>query len=133
MIKSNESNESNKSNESTYNNCIEIINNKNTYTASEMNSKYSVFRQKYPRLFQMLTESNQIDYRILKFLCDKADEQNALNLVKTEENKDKQLTNDLEVGDYLAKKYIYNKVAPEPSEEEKQKIKEQIREKLNNN
>lgn len=125
--------ESNESNESTYNNCIEIINNKNTYTASEMNSKYSVFRQKYPRLFQMLTESNQIDYNILKFLCDKADEQNALNLVKTEENKDKQLTNDLEVGDYLAKKYIYNKVAPEPSEEEKQKIKEQIKEKLNNN
>ena len=120
------------SNTTTYNNCLEILNNKKTFSVIDMNEKYSEFKKKYPKLFTMLTDSNDVDLQILKFLCDKADEQNALNNIKTDENKDKQVDNDLEVGDFLAKRYIYNKFGHEPTETEKEQIKEQIKNKLQN-
>ena len=118
-------------NQNTYDNCLLIINDKAKLSIIEINTKYKNFKDKYPKLFGMLTMNDNIDTKMLKFLCDKADEQMKLNLDKSVESKDKQLENEFEVSDVLAKKYLYNKVAPEPSDFQKQQIKEQIRKKLN--
>ena len=118
-------------NENTYDNCLLIIKDKAKLSLIEMNTKYKTFKDKYPRLFGMLTMNDDIDTQMLKFLCDKADEQMKLNSDKSVESKDKQLENEFEVSDTLAKKYLYNKVAPEPSDFQKEQIKEQIKRKLN--
>lgn len=117
---------------STFNDCLLILNDKSKLSMIEMNDKYKNFKNKYPSLFGMLTMNDNVDTKMLKFLCNKADEQNRLNLEKTEVSKEKQLENDFEVSDVLAKKYLYNKVGPEPSEEKKQQIKEQIKKKMGN-
>ena len=46
-------------------------------------------------------------------------------------SKEAQLENDFEVGEKLAQKYIYDKF-PEPSNEQKEFIKESLRKKINN-
>lgn len=117
---------------STFNDCLLILNDKTKLTLIEINNKYKNFKDKYPSLFGMLTMNDNIDTQMLKFLCDKADEQKRLNLYKSEESKEKQLENDFEVGDILAKKFLYNKASPEPSEQEKEVIKAQIKKKLKN-
>lgn len=120
------------SNQNTFNNCLEILNDKKKLTKLDIDNKYIEFKKKYPRLFDMLTLNDDIDRNMLKFLCDKADEQNNLNKINTEESKDKQIENDLEVGDFLAQKYIYDKFNINQSDEEKDKIKKQIKDKLKN-
>lgn len=120
-------------NQNTFDNCLLIINDKSKLSFIDINTKYKAFKDKYPKLFGMLTMNDDIDTDMLKFLCDKADEQMKLNLDKSESSKDKQLNNEFEVSDVLAKKYLYNKVAPEPSEFQKEQIKEQIKKKLNLN
>lgn len=119
-------------NQSTFNNCLEILNDKKNLTKLDIDTKYIEFKKKYPRLFDMLTLNDDIDRNMLKFLCDKADEQNNLNKINTEESKDKQIENDLEVGDFLAQKYIYDKFNINQSDEEKDRIKRQIKDKLKN-
>lgn len=119
-------------NQSTFNNCLEILNDKKNLTKIDIDNKYIEFKKKYPRLFDMLTLNDDVDRNMLKFLCDKADEQNSLNKIDTVESKDKQIENDLEVGDFLAQKYIYDKFNINQSEEEKDKIKKQIKDKLKN-
>ena len=118
-------------NHNTYSNCLLIINDKSKLTLIEMNIKYNNFREKYPTLFGMLTMNDDVDTEMLKFLCNKADEQMLLNLDNSETSKDQQLENEFEVGDKLAQKYLYNKIAPEPSDYEKEQIKQQIKLKLN--
>ena len=73
----------------------------------------------------MLTLSNNIDLNMLKYLCDVADKQNKLS-------DNEQIENEFEVGDNLAKKFLYNQF-PEPSDRQKENIKEQLRKKLNDN
>ena len=65
-----------------------------------------------------------VDLKLLKFLCDAAEKQKNLS-------KEEQLENDFEVGEKLAKKFIYDKF-PEPSNEQKEFIKESLRKKINN-
>jgi hypothetical protein len=72
----------------------------------------------------MLTISDIIDLTLLKFLCDAAEKQKNLS-------KENQLENDFEVGDKLAQKYIYDKF-PEPTNEQKEFIKESLRKKISN-
>ena len=90
----------------TYNNCINIIEDKKTLTHEELITKWETFKNKYPKLYQMLTLTDTIDLEMLKFLCNSAE--NFTDLSK-EQLLDKEFT----VGDELAKKYIYNQF-PEP-------------------
>lgn len=107
----------------TYEKCINIIEDKKTLNYSDLNTKWEEFKNIYPQLYNMLTLNNNIDMNILKFLCESSEKQKQLS---TEE----QLETDFEIGDQLAKKYIYNKF-PEPSQEQKDYIKENIRKKIN--
>ena len=83
-----------------------------------------VSKKKFPQLYEMLTISDTIDLTLLKFLCDAAEKQKNLS-------KENQLENDFEVGEKLAQKYIYDKF-PEPTNEQKEFIKESLRKKISN-
>lgn len=108
----------------TYNECINIIEDKKKLNHAELLQKWESFKKKFPQLYQMLTISETIDLKLLKFLCDNAEKQKLLP-------KEEQLENDFEVGEKLAQKYIYDKF-PEPSVEQKEFIKESLRKKMNN-
>ena len=108
----------------TYNECINIIEDKKKLNHAELLSKWESFKNKFPQLYQMLTISDTIDLTLLKFLCDAAEKQKNLS-------KKDQLENDFEVGEKLAQKYIYDKF-PEPTNEQKEFIKESLRKKINN-
>ena len=107
----------------TYNECIEIINDKKKLNHKELETKWDNFNKKLPALYKMLISNEHLDLNLLKFMCDKAQEQNKLS-------KEEQLEIDFEVGDKLAKKFIYEKF-PEPSDEQKDYIKKSLREKIN--
>lgn len=111
--------------QSTYNECISILEDKKKLNHADLKTKWDIFKQKYPRLYDMLTLSNNIDLNMLKYLCDVADKQNKLS-------DNEQIENEFEVGDNLAKKFLYNQF-PEPSDRQKENIKEQLRKKLNDN
>jgi hypothetical protein len=108
----------------TYNECINIIEDKKKLNHAELLSKWESFKNKFPQLYQMLTTSDTVDLKLLKFLCDVAEKQKNLS-------KEEQLENDFDVGEKLAQKYIYDKF-PEPSNEQKEFIKESLRKKINN-
>lgn len=110
--------------ESTYDNCISIIEDKKKLNYAELESKWNVFKEKYPKLYDMLTMNENIDLKMLKFLCDNAQKQKQLS-------EDEQFETEVKIGDVLAKKYIYNKF-PEPSNEQKEIIKQKIRDKFKN-
>lgn len=109
----------------TYDECINIIEDKRKLNHAELLSKWESFKNKFPQLYQMLTISDTVDLTLLKFLCDSAEKQKLLS-------KEEQLENDFEIGERLAQKYIYDKF-PEPSNEQKEFIKESLRKKINNN
>lgn len=108
----------------TYNECINIIEDKKKLNHAELLSKWENFKNRFPQLYQMLTISDTVDLKLLKFLCDTAEKQKNLS-------KENQLENDFEVGEKLAQKYIYDKF-PEPTNEQKEFIKESLRKKINN-
>jgi hypothetical protein len=108
----------------TYNECINIIEDKKKLNHTELLSKWENFKNRFPQLYQMLTISDTVDLKLLKFLCDTAEKQKNLS-------KENQLENDFEVGEKLAQKYIYDKF-PEPTNEQKEFIKESLRKKINN-
>ena len=108
----------------TYNECINIISDKKKLNHSELLSKWECFNKKFPELYKMLTVSETIDLTLLKFFCDSAEKQQNLP-------KEDQLENDFEVGEKLAQKFIYDKF-PEPTNEQKNFIKESLRKKINN-
>jgi hypothetical protein len=109
----------------TYNECINIIEDKKKLNHNELTEKWDNFKKKFPQLYQMLTITDPVDLNMLKFFCDTAEKQKNLS-------KEEQLENEFEIGDTLAKKYIYDKF-PEPSEQQKEYIKETLRKKMNNN
>lgn len=109
----------------TYNECINIIEDKKKLNHNELTEKWDNFKKKFPQLYQMLTITDTVDLNMLKFFCDTAEKQQMLS-------KEEQLENEFEIGDTLAKKYIYDKF-PEPSQQQKEYIKETLRKKLNNN
>ena len=108
----------------TYYECINIIEDKKKLNHAELLSKWESFKNRFPQFYQMLTISDTVDLKLLKFLCDAAEKQKNLS-------KEDQLENDFEVGEKLAQKYIYDKF-PEPSNEQKEFIKESLRKKINN-
>ena len=73
----------------------------------------------------MLMISDNVDLNLLKFLCDSAEKQNKLT------SKEEKLDTDFEVGEQLAKSFVYDKF-PEPSEEQKDYIKNSLRNKIKN-
>ena len=107
---------------STYDECLSILEDKKKLSHLDLITKWDLFKNKYPILYNMLTINNDIDLNMLKYLCNAADEQN-----KLDENE--KTDHEFEVGDSLAKKFIYNKF-PEPSQKQKQIIKETLRKKL---
>jgi len=110
---------------STYDQCLIIINDKKKLSYLELNDKWAKFKEKYPQLYNMLTITEIIDFKMLEFMCNMSEKQ-------TELSKEDQLESDFVVGDMLAKKYIYNDIQ-EPTNEQKEFIKESLRKKLNNN
>lgn len=112
------------SDSNTYNECINIIEDKKKLNHAELLSKWENFKKKFPQLYQMLTISDIVDLKLLKFLCDSAEKQRLLS-------KEDQLENDFEVGEKLAQKYIYDKF-PEPTNQQKEFIKESLRKKISN-
>lgn len=107
----------------TYTDCINIITDKNTLTHSELSIKWENFNKKFPHLYEMLVTTENIDIKTLKFICESAEKQKTLTL-------EKQLENEFEIGDHLAKKYIYENF-PEPTQEQKEFIKNTLKKKLN--
>ena len=108
----------------TYDDCISILEDKKKLNHSDLKSKWDIFKKKYPVLYDMLTLNDNIDLSILKYLCDTADKQNKLS-------NDEKIENEFEIGDNLAKKFLYDKF-PEPSNKQKEIIKEKLRKKLQN-
>lgn len=106
-----------------YNQCLDIINDKNQLNYQDLNTKWKTFKEKYPQLYNMLTIESTIDLNMLKFMCEMCEK----NMKST---KEEQLENEFMVGDVLAKKYLYNKFN-EPTSEHKELIKKSLREKLN--
>jgi len=109
----------------TYNDCINIIEDKKKLNNKELLEKWNSFKNYFPQLYQMLIMTESIDLQLLKFLCDTAEKQNKLT-------KDEQLENEFKIGDKLAQKFIYDKF-PEPNNKQKEFIKESLRKKINNN
>jgi hypothetical protein len=111
--------------DNVYDECLEIIKDKNTFNHNDLNDKWEKFKQLYPQLYSMIIMSDNIDVKLLKFLCDTAKKQNNLS------NKDEKLENEFKVGDMLANKYIYaNNKFPKPSPQQKELIKETIKKKI---
>ena len=109
----------------TYNECLTIINDKKTLNHSDLASKWEEFKNKFPQLYEMLTINDNMDLRLLKFLCESAEKQNKLT------NHEERLENDFEIGDQLGKTFVYDKF-PEPSNNQKEYIKETLRTKIKN-
>lgn len=109
----------------TYNECLTIINDKKTLSHKDLAKKWETFKNKFPQLYEMLTISDNIDLRLLEFLCQTAEKQNKLT------NREQRLENDFQVGEQLAKNFVYDKF-PEPSNNQKEYIKETIRTKIKN-
>jgi hypothetical protein len=109
----------------TYDECLNIIDDKKTLNHNDLATKWVSFKEKFPQLYEMLTISNNIDLRLLKFLCETAEKQNKLN------NREERLENDFKVGDQLGKTFVYDKF-PEPSNSQKEYIKETLRTKIKN-
>tara|TARA_B110000858_G_C17701537_1_gene426185 strand:- start:289 stop:618 length:330 start_codon:yes stop_codon:yes gene_type:complete len=106
-----------------YNDALQIIEDKNNNTLNDIKSKWNTFNVKYPVLFNMLLSEKNIDLSILNFMCQKIN--NLSNLSKEEK-----LEEDIGVGEELAKKFIYTSF-PEPSEQQREFIKETLKKKLN--
>ena len=109
----------------TYNDCINILEDKKKLNHVDLKTKWEIFKDKYPRLYEMLTIGDNIDITMLKFLCDSAEKQNKLS-------PNEQLEHDFHIGEHLAKEFIYDKFE-EPSDTRKEFIKESIRKKFNQN
>ena len=105
-----------------YSKCLDIIKDKSNLTYIELDIKWLTFKNKYPQLYTMLTIEDTIDLKMLKFMCDMSEKQKKLN-------KEEIIENEFEVGDVLANKFLYNKF-PEPNNEQKESIKENLRKKL---
>ena len=108
----------------TYDECINIIEDKKKLNHNQLLNKWESFKKKFPQLYQMLTISDTVDLTLLKYLCDSAEKQKELS-------KQEQIENEFEVGEKLAQKYIYDKF-PEPTNQQKEFIKESLRKKINN-
>jgi hypothetical protein len=110
--------------EETYNECINIIEDKKKFTHKELKDKWTIFNNKFPKLYDMLITTEIVDLNMLKYLCDMAKKQIDLS-------KDEKLEVEFKIGDKLATEYLYNQF-PEPSQKQKEFIKESIRKKMNN-
>jgi hypothetical protein len=108
----------------TYNDCIKIIEDKKMLTHKELEYKWATFKTKFPTFYKMLTTTNNIDLNLIEYMCQSALQQNDLS-------KNEQIEKEFDVGDRLAKKYIYDKF-PEPNNQQKTFIKETLRKKINN-
>lgn len=108
----------------TYSECLQIIQDKKTYTHAELETKWETFKKKFPTFYKMITTSDNIDLNMVKYMCNTALKQQNLS-------KEEQIEKEFDVGDKLAKKYIYDKF-PEPNQKQKDFIKETLRKKINN-
>jgi len=102
---------------------MNILKDKKKLNHIDLKAKWVIFKNKYPRLYEMLTIGDNLDINMLKFLCDSAEKQNKLS-------DNEQLEHDFQIGDHLAKEFIYDKFA-EPTNIQKEFIKESIRKKFN--
>lgn len=108
----------------TYSECLEIIQDKKTLTHKQLEEKWKTFKIKFPTFYKMITTSDNIDLNMVKYMCNTALKQQNLS-------KEERIEKEFDVGDKLAKKYIYDKF-PEPNQKQKDFIKETLRKKINN-
>jgi len=107
-----------------YDKCLNIIKDKDKLTYLELNEKWDSFKTQYPQLYNMLTIDSNIDLNMLKFMCEMSEKQT--------NNKEENLNIEIEIGDRLANKYLYNDKFKEPTNEQKEFIKNSLKRKLNN-
>ena len=107
----------------TYNNCLEILEDKKKMNLIMLTEKWESFKNKFPTLFEMLSMNSNIDTKMLKYICNKAIEHLNFN------NDDSKFKINSEVGEKFAQKYLYNKFQ-EPTQEQKEMIKNDVKEKL---
>ncbi len=108
-----------------YDECLIIIEDKKTLNHENLSNKWNNFKTKFPQLYEMLIQNENIDLNLLKLLCDTANKQNKLTL------KEKRLENDFEIGNQLANTFIYDKFN-KPTESQEQYIRDTIRTKILN-
>lgn len=95
-------------------------------TRENLDTKYSEFRMKYPKIWAYILSGN-FDPKMFKKMCDVYEK----SFESTQGGyTDKKLKSDFEVGNLLAEKYIYGKVAPQPSRKDLRaayrKVKRQV-------
>ena len=108
----------------TYNECIEIIEDKKTLKHKDLEVKWQKFITAFPTLYKILITTDDIDLNLINYMCTSALKKNLLP------EKEK-IETDFDVGDKLAHKYIYDKF-PEPNDQQKTFIKDVLRKKINN-
>lgn len=110
----------------TYNQCLTIIQDKKTLNNLELKKKWINFKNRYPKLYEMLTINDTLDLKMLKFLCENADKHKNMT-------QDQQLDLEVDIGKKLADKYIYSSTnINRPTQQQENFIKETLRNKLNN-
>jgi hypothetical protein len=110
----------------TYNNSLQIIEDKKTLTQIDFTNKWSEFKGKYPKLYSMLISSESVDLEMLKFICENVEINSKLT------SKEERLELEIKVGDKLAHQYIYTQTnLPQPTQQQREFIKEKLRNKLN--
>ena len=85
----------------TYNQCLTIIQDKKTLNIFELKEKWINFKNRFPKLYEMLTINDTLDLNMLKFLCENADKHKNMT-------QDQQLDLEVDIGKKLADKYIYS-------------------------
>lgn len=109
-----------------YSNSEEILKDKKKLTLHEMDEKWSKFKESYPKLYSLLLSNEELDMKMLKYICKNVDTHKTLN-------KDEQLNLEVDVGKNLANKYIYTQTSlPKPSKEQEEFIKNKLKEKIYN-
>ena len=111
----------------TYNQCLTIIQDKKTLNNLELKKKWINFKNRYPKLYEMLTINDTLDLNMLKFLCENADKHKNMT-------QDQQLDLEVDIGKKLADKYIYSSTnINRPTQQQENFIKETLKNKLNGN
>ena len=111
----------------TYNQCLIIIQDKKTLNNIELKEKWTNFKNRFPKLYEMLTINDTLDLNMLKFLCENAEKHKNMT-------QNQQLDLEVDIGKKLADKYIYSSTnINRPTQQQEDFIKETLRNKLNAN
>jgi len=106
-----------------YNESCIILEDKKKLNRKELDEKWMVFNQNYPKLYQQLITTENFNMEMLKFLCENVDKHK-----KMSENDQFEL--EVNIGKHLANQYIYTQTnLPKPTPQQEEFLKEKLKEK----